>query len=55
MSKAKLKLTKNKVTKNGAVRYGDNAEPISHNLYFSKEEAEKLGDPEAITVEITAK
>lgn len=53
MSKAKLKLDKNKVTKNGAVRFGDNAEPISHNLYFSKEEDEKLGNPEAIVIEIS--
>ena len=53
MNNAKLKLEKNKVTKNGAVRFGDSAEPISHNIYFSKEEVEKLGDPSAIMVGIT--
>tara|TARA_Y100000310_G_scaffold87711_1_gene84554 strand:- start:5682 stop:5849 length:168 start_codon:yes stop_codon:yes gene_type:complete len=54
MSKAKLKLTKNKVTKNEAVRFGDSMEPISHNIYLSKEEDAKMGSPEAIMVEISA-
>ena len=46
-----LTLVKDKVTKNGVVRYGD---ADNHNIYLKPEEVDKLGNPEAIKVTIKA-
>lgn len=42
-----LVLVKNKVTKNGIVRYGD---ADNHNIYLKEAEAHELGSPQAIKV-----
>jgi hypothetical protein len=47
----KLTLKKDKVTKNGVVRYGD---VDNHNIYLKPEEVEKLGSPETVELSITA-
>jgi len=45
-----LVLTKDKVTKNGVVRFNDGN---GHNIYLQPEEVKDLGDPNAIKVAIT--
>lgn len=42
-------LTKDKVTKNGVVRFNDGN---GHNIYLQPEEVDKLKNPEAIKVTI---
>ena len=44
-------LIKDKVTKNGVVRYGD---ADNHNIYLKPDEVQELGTPAAITVTIDA-
>lgn len=44
-----LKLVKDKVTKNGVVRFGD---ADNHNIYLKPPEVAELGDPQAIKVTI---
>ena len=46
-----LRLVKDKVTKNGIVRYGDGN---GHNIYLQPAEAEALGSPEAVRVTVEA-
>lgn len=44
-----LKLVKNKVTKNGVIRFGD---ADNHNIYLKPDEVVTLGNPEVIAVTI---
>ena len=48
--KMELTLTKNKVTPNGKVRYGD---ADNHNIYLTPEEVKSLAEPQAIKVTIS--
>jgi len=43
-------LTKDKVTKNGVVRFNDGN---GHNIYLQPDEVKALGDPNAVKVTIT--
>lgn len=45
----KLVLTKDKVTKNGFVRFGD---ADNHNIYLKPEEVQKLDNPNSLKVTI---
>jgi hypothetical protein len=45
-----ITLTKDKVTKNGVVRFGDGD---GHNIYLQKEEVQSLDNPSAIKVTIS--
>lgn len=47
----KFVLTQDKVTKNKKVRYADSD---NHNIYFTPEEADTLGNPEKVEVEVKA-
>ena len=44
-----LTLIKDKVTKNGVVRYGDTD---NHNLYLKPDEVQSLGQPDTITITV---
>ena len=46
-----LVLVKDKVTKNGVVRFGD---ADNHNIYLKPEEVRELKNPEAIAVTIAS-
>jgi hypothetical protein len=47
-----LTLVKDKVTKNGVVRYGD---ADNHNIYLKPDEVHQLDNPSAIAVTIEKK